>query len=144
MNLMDELSKIARDNEPGAKWEIVPHVIGIDTWVAEAIQTPIDYQCSIPVDDIPEGFLLQHINIRQNVQNIRITKDAGRKLYYSAPGWLHHVNPDMELNPALYIKGTGYVLHLMFDRYAYQPSGESSHDIRMLQTALIGQRVIRL
>lgn len=118
---------------PGPKYEVVPHVIPIEITVNQSgICT---YQTIIPMAELPHGFLLERINTRQNTELLRIRQ--GTKMYYSAPGWLHYVHHDVALCPALFMENSDWHIDVMFSWYLQT-------DVKQLQIALIGQRVIKL
>ena len=129
------MKRITREN-PNQKFEIVPHVISVETDVINEGGS-ISYHMEIPLVDVPEGFLLMRINTRQNTQSIRIRK--GSKVYYLAPGWLHWIHHDFFLYPALFIKGGSWFIDVSFSRYV-----DYQHDVKTLQIGLIGQRVVKL
>lgn len=119
---------------PGAKYEIVPHVIPVEITVNQSGIS--SYQAIIPMDEVAkEGFLLERINTRCNTQHLRIRQ--GTKIYYSAPGWLHYVHHDVALCPALFMENSDWHIDVMFSWYLQT-------DVKQLQIALIGQRVIKL
>lgn len=140
-SLDDLMSSLAEDN-PDQPYEVVPHVIPVETSIVKDEMGMVEmglvnYQCDINLTDVPEGFLLQRINSRNKVQSIRIRK--GTKMYYSAPGWLHWIHHDFCMYPAIYIKGESWFIDIGFARYVdYQPN------VNTIQVALIGQRVIKL
>lgn len=126
----DLVSERLRNIDSKAIWEFVPHVIPVE------INVDMQGITSIPVhDEAPHGFLLERINARYLTQTLRIRQN--NKQYYSAPGWLHYIHHDVELKPALFMQDFGWFLDVSFSWYLQT-------DIKTLQFALIGQRVIKL
>lgn len=137
---MTELTNILTKKNPDQKYEFVPHVIAVDIRVANDLTPPITYQAAIDLLDAPDGFLLHRVALRHNCTSFRVRK--GIKLYYSAPGWLHYINPDIFLHPALFFEGrsTGWWLDVTFNQH----HNFTSEDVNQIQFALIGQRVVKL
>lgn len=133
-----ELEEYARNYKNGI--QLLPHIIPVSCNINQEQTGPVNYQMAILLDDVKDGFLLTGIHSRYEIADIRIVK--GHQIYFSAPGWFVYAYHDHKLEPPLFIppKDAGWFLHA----YYIRKYDAASFNTRMLEFALIGQKVVPL
>lgn len=119
---------------------IVPHIIPVECDIVPG-NAEITYQMEIPLNEVPDGFLLTGVHSRYEIQHLRVRKH--HDVHYSAPGWFVYAYHDHKLEPALFFrpKEQGWILDITHKRKYLD---HASFNPDKLEFALIGQKVVPL